>query len=81
MVKKVGKCITGDMCRVDSYTQDWFPVKMHPSTYYRRMDEIGETLQKSKGLYTELDLGQFVLLRFSEKDDLTSFYKKHHDHV
>jgi len=54
---------------------------MHPTSYYRRQEEISESLKKSKGLYAEIDQGQFVVIRFSEKDDVTAFHRKHHEYL
>lgn len=80
-MRQQGKSIVGDSRVLDSYTTDWMSVKMHPTTYYRRLDEIRTTLEKGKGLYVELDLGQYILLRFSEKDDVTSFHREHHAYI
>lgn len=80
-MKQNGKCITGDPIRVDSYTAGWMYVRMHPTSYYRRQDEIYKSLEKTKGLYAEIDLGQFVVIRFAEKDDVTAFHRKHHEYI
>ena len=74
-----GKCIIGDPIRINSFTADWMSVRLHPTTFYRRMEEFQEGFGKTKGLYTELDLGQFILIRFSEKEDLTAFHRRHHE--
>lgn len=80
-MKQVGKCLTGDPIRINSYTADWLSVKLHPLTFYRRMEEIQDGLEKAKGIYVELDLGQYVLIRFSEKSDLTEFHRLHHTYI
>lgn len=80
-MRKQGKCIVGDIITIDSYTSDWLSVRMHPTSYYRRQEEIHDGLSDTKGLYAELDLGQFVVIRFSEKDDLTAFHRRHHDYL
>lgn len=80
-MKQIGKCITGDPIRVGGYTADWMSVRMHPTIYYRRQEEIIESLKKTKGLYAEIDQGQFVVIRFSEKDDVTAFHRKHHEYL
>jgi hypothetical protein len=80
-MKQQGKCIVGDPVQVDSYTADWMSVRIHPTSYYRRQDEILEGLKKTKGLYAELDMGQFVVIRFSEKEDMTAFHRRHHEYV
>lgn len=80
-MKQHGKCIVGDPVSLDSYTADWMSVRIHPGTYYRRLDDIRDTLDKIKGVYAELDMGQYVLLRFSEKDDVTSFHRNHHEYI
>lgn len=80
-MKQQGKCIVGDPVQVDNYTADWMSVRIHPTSYYRRQDEILEGLKKTKGLYAELDMGQFVVIRFSEKEDMTAFHRRHHEYV
>jgi hypothetical protein len=80
-MKQQGKCIVGDPIRVNSYTADWLSVKLHPIIFYRRHDEFQEGFETVKGLYTELDLGQFVLIKFSEKDDLTAFHRRHNAYL
>ena len=80
-MKQLGKYIVGEHRVVDSYTSDWMSIKVHPTTYYRRQDDIQYTLEKIKGLYAELDMGQFVLLRFSEKEDVTTFHRHHHEYI
>jgi hypothetical protein len=80
-MKQEGKCIIGDPISVGSYTADWMTVRLHPIVYYRRYDEIQEGLKTSKGLYAEIDQGQFVVIRFSEKDDMTAFHRRHHEYV
>jgi hypothetical protein len=80
-MKQQGKCIVGDPIQVNSFTSNWASVRMHPTSYYRRQEEIMEGLKKSKGLYAEIDLGQFIVIRFSEKDDVTSFHRRHHEYL
>ena len=80
-MKQKGKCITGDPIIVDSYTSDWETVRLHPTIFYRRQDEFQKGLKTVKGLYAEIDMGQFVVIRFSEKADMTAFHKRHHDYV
>ena len=80
-MKQIGKCLTGDPIRINSYTADWLSVRLHPTTFYRRQDEFQEGFNKVKGLYTELDLGQYVLIRFSNKEDLTEFHRLHHEYI
>lgn len=80
-MKQQGKCIVGDPIQVDNFTADWMSVRIHPTSYYRRQEEILEGLKNSKGLYAELDLGQFIVIRFSEKDDMTAFHRRHHEYV
>lgn len=80
-MKQLGHCIVGDPIRVNSYTADWLSVRLHPTTFYRRLEEFDRGFEQVKGLYAELDLGQFVLIRFSEKDDLTAFHRRHHQYV
>ena len=80
-MKQVGRCLTGDPIRISSYTADWLSVRLHPATFYRRIEDIHNGLDNAKGLYTELDLGQYVLIRFSNKDDLTEFHRLHHSYI
>jgi hypothetical protein len=80
-MKQLGKCIIGEHRVVDSYTTDWMSVKLHPTTYYRRQEDIQPTLDNIKGLYAELDMGQYIILRFSDKDDVTAFHRNHHEYI
>ena len=80
-MKQVGQCITGDPVVVDAYTSTWMSVRMHPASYYRRQTEIIKSLEKSRGFYTEIDMGEFVVIRFSEKDDVTEFHRCHHEYL
>ena len=80
-MKQKGNCIVGEQRNVDDFTSDWMSIKMHPGTYYRRENEIQKTLDSVKGLYAELDMGQFIVLRFSEKDDVTRFHRDHHFYI
>ena len=80
-MKQQGRCITGDPIRVDSFTADWMSVRLHPTTFYRRIDEFQQGFESVKGLYAEIDMGQFVVIRFSEKDDVTAFHRRHHEYL
>ncbi len=80
-MKQNGKCLVGDPIQVDSYTSDWLSVRLHPTTFYRRLDDFRDGFAKVKGLYAELDMGQFVVIRFSEKEDVTMFHKLHHAYI
>ncbi len=80
-MKQQGKCIVGDPISVDGYTADWMSVRVHPTTFYRRQEAIQQTLDTIKGLYAEIDMGQYVLLRFSEKEDVTRFHRNHHEYI
>lgn len=80
-MKLDGKCIIGDPTRLDNYTSDWLSVRIHPAVYYRRMDEFQKSLELSQGLYTPIDMGQHIVIRFSEKTDVTSFYREHHEYI
>lgn len=75
------RCITGDIIPVGQYTNDWFQIRIHPTTFYRRFDQFAEGFKKVKGLYTELDLGEYVSIRFYEKSDLTEFHRIHHEYL
>lgn len=78
-MKQVGKCVVGTLRNVEDFTSEWMSVKIHPAVYYRRMDEFQKTLDSTKGFYAELDFGQYILIRFSEKDDVTKFHRNHHE--
>jgi hypothetical protein len=80
-MKQVGKYITGDLVKVNNLTRDWETVRIHPLVFYRRYDDFMDGLAKCKDLHTLLDMGQFILIRFLEKDDLTAFYRRHHEYV
>ncbi len=80
-MKQQGKCIVGDPISVDNYTADWMAVRVHPTTYYRRQEEIHDGFKNMKGLYAEIDLGQYITIRFSEKDDMTAFHRRHHEYL
>lgn len=80
-MKQHGAFITGDSIRVNDYTADWFSVRLHPGTFYRRYEQFSQGFSTINGLYTVIDLGQFVSVRFSEKDDLTSFHRLHHKYI
>jgi len=80
-MKQQGKLIVGDSIRVESYTRHWNQVRLHPSTFYRRLESFEKGFETVKGLYTHIDLGQFISVRFSEKDDLTTFHRLHHEYL
>ena len=80
-MKQKGNCLIGDPVTLDSYTADWESVRLHPTTFYRRLEQFQKGFKKVKGLYTEIDMGQFVTIRFSEKDDLTEFHRMHHEYL
>lgn len=80
-MKQKGKCLIGDPIRVDRFTADWMSVRLHPGIFYKRMEQIQSSLDRTKGIYAELDLGQYVVIRFSEKDDVTAFHRMHHEYI
>jgi hypothetical protein len=80
-MKQQGKYIAGDPIRIDRYTSDWMSIRMHPTTYYRRQDEIIDGLKKTKSLYTEMDHGQYIVFRFLDKEDVTAFHRRHHQYI
>lgn len=80
-MKQEGKCIIGNPIVLDSFTSDWLHVRLHPTTFYRRKHEFEEWFKDVKGFYVELDMGDFVDIRFSEKEDLTAFHRKHHEYI
>ena len=80
-MKQQGNCVTGDMNQVDKYTSKWPSIRLHPTAFYRRLNEIQENFRSLKGLYTEIDMGQFVLIRFAEKTDMIEFYKRYYNSI
>lgn len=80
-MKQKGKEIVGDDIKVDSYTHDWIQVRIHPGIFYRRYDDFINSLKTVKGLYAEIDQGQYVSVRFSDKNDVTEFYRIHHEYL
>ena len=80
-MKQKGRAIIGNDIKVDSYTNNWNHVRIHPLVFYRRYDKFEEGFKSVKGLYAELDLGQFISIRFSEKSDLTAFHRLHHEYI
>lgn len=80
-MKQQGQCIIGDPIRIDSYTAGWMSIRLHPAMFYRRIEMFQDSLKKTKGLYAELDMGEFVVIKFSEKDDVTAFHRKHHEYI
>lgn len=80
-MKQDGKCIVGDPVSVDSYTSHWTSIRLHPAVFYRRHEEFQAGFKDVKGLYAELDMGEFVIIRFSEKEDVTSFHRRHHMYI
>ena len=80
-MKQKGHEIIGDDVKIDSYTSDWKQVRIHPLVFYRRYDKFVEGFKTVKGLYVELDQGQFISIRFSDKNDLTTFHRLHHEYI
>ena len=80
-MKQKGREIVGDSNKVESYTNGWAQVRVHPIVFYRRYDTFAKGFKSVKGLYAELDLGQFVSIRFSEKADVTAFHRLHHEYL
>jgi hypothetical protein len=80
-MKQKGRAIIGDDIKVASYTNDWAQVRVHPIVFYRRYDDFAKGFKNVKGLYAELDLGQYVSIRFSEKSDVTAFHRLHHEYL
>ena len=73
-MKQNGREIVGDNVKVDIYTSKWIYVRVHPSVFYRRYDQFVEGFKLVKGLFAEIDQGQFISIRFSDKNDLTTFH-------
>ena len=81
MMKIQGNCVTGDPVMLDRYTANWLTVRLHPTTYYRRQDAFFDSFKSIKGLYAEIDRGEFICIRFTDKDDVTNFHKMHHEYI
>jgi hypothetical protein len=80
-MKQLGNCIVGDMVQVERYTARWMQVRLNPGVYYRRESIFEESFRKVKGLFTALDLGEFIAIRFNDKDDVTAFHRTHHEYL
>jgi hypothetical protein len=80
-MKQKGREIVGDIVKVDSYTSDWAQVRLHPGVFYRRYDDFAKGFKSVKGFYAELDLRQFIAIRFSDKNDVTNFHRLHHEYL
>ena len=80
-MKQKGNCLLGDPVLLSNYTAKWESIHVHPTTFYRRLDRFQKGFKKVKGFYVEIDMGDFVVIRFSEKDDLTAFHKMHHEYI
>lgn len=80
-MRQQGRRILGDLCALDDYTSKWISVRMHPATFYSRQHDIRKSLEDIEGHYVEIDMGQYVIFRFSENNDLTTFYRYHHEYI
>lgn len=80
-MKQHGHEIVGDITKVDSYTCKWNQIKLHPSLFYRRYNEFSKSYKIVKGYYVELDLGQYISIRFSDLSDITKFYEMHKEYL
>lgn len=80
-MKQIGREITGNDIKVSSYTNDWIQIRIHPAIFYRRYEQFADSFNNIQGFYTELDQGQYVSVRFSDKNDVTEFYRKHHEYL
>ena len=80
-MKQHGKCLVGDPVLLERYTTGWLSIKLHPTTFYRRHNEFQSGFEQVRGLYAEIDCGQYVLVRFSEKEDLTHFHRLHYQYL
>lgn len=70
-MKQSGNQITGDIIQLDGLTKNWAEVVFHPTTFYKREDEICNTFKHFEDLYTTMDVGYSVVVRMnSEKDAL-----------
>ena len=80
-MKQLGCEIIGDAIKVDSYTSGWLQVKLHPIVFYRRYEEFVNSFEHLTGLYAEIEFNDFVVIRFSNKEDMTTFHRIHHEYI
>jgi len=80
-MKQQGHEIVGNDIKVDNYTRKWISARVHPLVFFRRYDKFVEGFKSVKGLFAEIDQGEFVSIRFTEKSDLTAFHKMHHEYL
>ena len=80
-MKQKGHEIVGNDVKIDRYTRNWTHVRVHPLVFYRRYDRFIEGFKSVKGLFAEIDQGQFISIRFSDKNDLTAFHRMHHEYL
>ena len=80
-MKVKGNEIVGNDISVDSYTSKWIHVRVHPLVFFRRYDKFIEGFKQVKGLFAEIDQGEFISIRFSDKSDLTTFHRLHHEYL
>jgi len=74
-MKQYGTCISGDSIQVNNLTKEWIEILLHPATFYRNYDTLRGRLENIKGYYAEIDLGEDILIRFSEDNDAAEFQK------
>lgn len=80
-MKQQGREIMGDSVKVENYTNKWLQVRLHPIVFYRRYEAFATGFKKVKGLYAEIDMGQCVVIRFTDKSDVTEFHRMHHEYI
>lgn len=80
-MKKIENCIIGESAKLMDYTNGWYTVHVHPTTYYRRMSQFQNSLSSIDGLYAEIDYGSGVYLRFSNQSDAEKFRLDNHAYL
>lgn len=80
-MKFIDRCLVGETVSVINFTEGWYAVSVHPTTFYRRIDEFHETLKHSRGHYAEIDFGETVQIKFSNHVDMIEFKRRNNEYV
>lgn len=80
-MKKIKNCIVGEVIKVMDYTEGWYTIQVHPTTFYRRINQIHKSLNSINGLYAEIDYGSCVCIRFSDQSDGEKFRVENEEYI
>lgn len=69
--------IVGNFYELVKFSSKWHEVRIHPTTYYRHLDEIKDTLKLLMDCYVMFDTEQAVILKFSAEIDRVNFKIAH----